>query len=133
MDERKALKKIALVIFCIFFLNFLGGKFYWYYSIWYFDIIMHTLGGFWIALLIFFLFFRKKEFIFSFKNIIIVLLLVFVVGILWEFFEILVNETIAQNPFNLLDTVSDIFCDLSGALISFFFYKNIFRKKENKL
>ena len=36
------------------------------------------------------------------------------VGLGWEVFEMLVNDVIAQNPFDFKDTSSDIFADLLG-------------------
>ena len=53
---------------------------------------------------------------FSFVLIFKILLGVLVVGVLWEIFEILVNSTIAQNPFDVLDTASDLFFDFGGGL-----------------
>ncbi|HPS21258.1 MAG TPA: hypothetical protein PLO44_00400 [Candidatus Paceibacterota bacterium] len=133
MDKKKLFIRLATVILFIFFLNFIGSKFYWYYSVWYFDIIMHTLGGFWVALAALWIFPTKEQKI-TYKYIIQILLIVLTIGIFWEFFEIFVNETIAQNPFNILDTVSDIFCDLAGGTFAtIYFVKRIFIKEENKL
>lgn len=133
MDRKKSFIRLALVVFFIFLLNFIGSKLHWYYSVWYYDIVMHTLGGLWIALVIFWLYPVKIKNEFT-KHIFFVLLGVLMIGILWEFFEIFVNETIAKNPFNFFDTISDIFCDLTGGvLVLIYFYKNIFLKEENKL
>ena len=74
---------------------------------------MHFLGGFWVGLAFLYLFPPKDS---PLDAIFITLLLVLTVGVLWEVFEILINEIIAQNPFNVLDTASDIFFDLSGGL-----------------
>jgi hypothetical protein len=133
MDRKKLFLRMGFVVIFIFLLNLIGHKFYWYYSVWYYDIIMHTFGGLWVGLAIFWLFFNKFKSETT-KNIILVLLGVLIVGVCWEFFEILVNETIAKNPFNFLDTVSDIFCDLTGgAVAAVYFYNRIVRKEENKL
>ncbi len=113
IDRKKLLKTLAYLIFIIFILHFLANKFYWYYSIWYFDMIMHFLGGFWLGLGVFYVFPPKENSInFIFK----ILLLVLLVGVGWEVYEVLVNDVIARNPFNFLDTLSDIFFDLSGGL-----------------
>jgi hypothetical protein len=131
MNSKKLFIRSAILIFSIFILNFLAGKFYWYYSIWYFDMIMHFCGGFFISLLLFWLL-KVKEV--SLKSILKIILGVLIIGVLWEFFEIMVNKTIAQNPFNFLDTISDIFFDLAGgSMASIYFLKRIFIKNENKL
>jgi hypothetical protein len=129
IDRRKIFKYLSLFMFIIFFLNFLGAKFYLYYSLWYFDIFMHFLGGLWVAFLLFYFFFNKNFYVFVFQ----ILLGVLLIGILWEIFEFFVNEIIATNPFNFLDTISDIFCDLAGGVLGLILYKKIFIKKENKV
>src|SRR3989344_6115892 len=58
MDRKKFFKRIVYLIFFIFIVHFFANKFYWYSSIWYFDIIMHFLGGLWVGL--FFIWFKKK-------------------------------------------------------------------------
>ncbi|MFH1608562.1 MAG: hypothetical protein ABH951_00895 [Patescibacteria group bacterium] len=131
MDRKKLFMRLAVVIFFIFFLNFIGDRFYWYSSIWYFDIIMHTLGGFWVGLLLFWVFGFKNI---NWKFILKIILGVLIIGIFWEVFEIIVNKTIAQNPFNFLDAVSDIFCDLAGGLFaSTYIFKKIIKKEKIKL
>ena len=75
--------------------------------------IMHFLGGFWIGLASFYIFSLQSI---SDKLIFKILLLVLFIGLGWEVFEILVNDVMAQNSFNFLDTLSDIFFDLSGGL-----------------
>ena len=75
--------------------------------------IMHFLGGFWIGLTSFYIFSPQNI---SGKLIFKILLLVLCIGIGWEVYEILVNDILAQNSFDFLDTLSDIFFDLSGGL-----------------
>ncbi len=74
---------------------------------------MHFWGGFWVGLASFYIFSLPNI---SGKLIFKILLLTLLIGIGWEVFEILVNDVIAQNSFNFLDTLSDIFFDLSGGL-----------------
>jgi hypothetical protein len=113
MDRKKFFKKVAYLVIFIAFLNYVAVKLYWYTSIWYFDMIMHFLGGFWLGLALFYLFFTENiSKIFIFK----IILGVLIIGAFWEGYEILVNNNFAQIPFNLLDTLSDIFFDLTGGL-----------------
>jgi hypothetical protein len=92
---------------------------------------MHALGGFWVGLCFIWLL-KTKDL--SFNSIAKIALGVLLIGIFWEMFEILVNRVIAQNPFNYLDTLSDIFFDLTGAFISvFYFIKRIMLKEESEL
>ena len=113
MDRKKFIKPLIYLIFFILVINFLGNKFYWYSSVWYFDMIMHFLGGFWVGLAYFYIFSPQSI---SLKLIFKILLAVLFIGIGWEVYEILVNDILAQNPFDFLDTLSDIFFDLFGGL-----------------
>ncbi len=111
MDRKKLFKILAYLIILIFLINFIAGKLYWYFSIWWFDMSMHFTGGFWLGLAMTWLLYTVDL---SPKFVLKIILSVLLFGVLWEIFEILVNNIIAQNPFSLLDTISDIFFDLSG-------------------
>ncbi len=113
MDRKKSFQRLAYLLFFIFVMHFLASEFYWYYSIWYFDMIMHFLGGFWLGLTSIYLFPPKNNSISSFLKI---LFLVLFTGVGWEVFEMVVNYAIAQNPFDILDTSSDLLFDLLGGL-----------------
>lgn len=118
MDRKTLFKRLAHLIFLIFILNFLANKFYWYVSIWYFDMIMHFLGGLWLGLFFIYILFLEK---FNIKRILGVIALVFLIGVCWEIFELYFINHLAQNPFNLIDTTSDIFFDLAGGLVAILF------------
>ena len=68
----------------------------------------------------------------SFKSIFRIFFIILLVGIGWEAFEILVNKLTIQDPFNTLDTISDICFDLAGGLFAiFYFLKRTISIKEN--
>lgn len=97
-------------------------KFHWYSLLWWFDMPMHFLGGLWLSLISIWIFPLKDL---SLKSVFKIISIVFVVGVLWEVFEIVVNESIAQNPFDKLDTISDIAFDLAGGFTGvLYFSKN---------
>lgn len=123
IDRKKLLIRLASIIIFIFAINYIAMKFYWYSSIWYFDMPMHFLGGFWVGLACIYIFSLKD---FNFKFILKVLICVFLIGFFWEIFEILVDKSITQNLFNTLDTLSDMFFDLAGGSVSIiYFFKRI--------
>ena len=131
MDSKKFLIRLVSLIFFIFFVNYLAMKFYWYSSIWYFDMPMHFLGGLWLGLAIIW-FFKVKEV--SFKSIFYIILGVLLIGTLWEVFEIFIDKNITGLSFNTLDTFSDIFFDLAGGSFAIlYFLKRVILITENKL
>ena len=146
MNKKRFFTSLSLLVFFIFILNTLASKFYWYFSIWYFDMIMHFLGGLWLGLVFIWVFLIKGTIflenslekitdLINFKLITKIILAILIVGVSWEIFEIIFNNILAGTSFDLLDTVSDIFCDLAGGVfaILFFLIKRIMLKKEDKV
>lgn len=115
MDRKNLFKISAYSVILLSLVNFIALKFYWYFSIWYFDMLMHFWGGLCVGFALMWLLFDENP-DFSFKFILKIGLGVLFIGVSWEIFEILFNNIIAQNQFNALDSVSDIFFDLSGGL-----------------
>lgn len=122
MEQEKIFKFGAYSIILLFLVNFWATKFHWYFSVWYFDMPMHFWGGVSVGLMAVWLF-LKRNIVFSIKNILWLLSLVFVVGFLWEIFEVIFNNMIAGTSFDLLDTISDLFFDLLGGMSAFLFFK----------
>ena len=115
----------------IFTADRVGTMFYWYYTIWWFDIPMHFLGGMWVGLFFLYVLNNKKGFL---KHFFVILSCVLLVGILYELFEIYAHNYIARDPFNSLDTVSDLFFDLAGgALAVLYFPKRIMLPDSNEV
>jgi hypothetical protein len=118
MERQKLQKPIILLMFVLFVADLLAKKFYWYLSIWWFDVLMHFSAGFWVGL--FFLYiFTAKEFILP---VVKVLLCVFVVGFLWELYEFYIYQHLMGIPFDFLDTLSDLFLDLLGGTLAIFYF-----------
>ena len=78
MNKEKLLKRMTLMVFFIFVINFLAMKFYWYSSLWWFDMPMHFLGGFFLGMLGIYILSLKD---FNFFEFLKIFLLVLVVGI----------------------------------------------------
>lgn len=129
MNKGKLAKRLIYLIFLILALNFVASKLYWFSSIWYLDMILHFLGGFWVGLLFFYIFSPRNI---SIKLVAQILLFVLAIGIGWEVFESLVNEVILNNPFNYPDTISDLLLGVAGGGVSiFYFFKRIMLVREN--
>lgn len=133
MNRKILFSYVAGIIFLIFLLNLLANKLYLYSSLWYFDMIMHFLGGFWLGLFFFWLFY--PDFFPNFKNsgIFKLFLGVFLVGFLWELYEIGVNASFARDSFNLSDTISDLVCDMFGGLSAYLILRNVTKNLQNTL
>lgn len=124
MDRRKLVKPLVVIIFFLLFMNVSANKFYWYFSIWWLDMCMHFLGGFWISLVSLYIIWPKD---FNIKLIFKILAIVLLVGIGWEVFELFFVNYLANNNFSLSDTSSDIFFDIFGGLCAILY---LWKKKQ---
>lgn len=118
-------KELILAALLVAFLHQLALNFYLYWTIEWFDILMHFLGGAWVGfgmlyILSIFGFWdnqisRKQEFL-IFINLILSLL---VIGLTWELWELFVGFSDRLN--DRIDTILDIIMDLIGCLTAFYY------------
>lgn len=116
----RLLKIIFELIVFIAAVHFVSLKFYLYYEFWWLDIVMHFLGGLWVALSLFWLFDFARLFKINFSKISHLILsavfLTILVAIAWEIFELQFGITSFLEADYLEDTIFDIFVGFSGAL-----------------
>ena len=131
IDNKKVFKYSVFLIFLIFIFNYLATYFYWYSSIWYFDMIMHFIGGVWLGFFSIYLFKINNL---NLKLVFKILFFLLCVGVGWEIFEIIINNFTIRDDFNLLDTSSDLFFDMAGGMFAIlYFFKKIMSIKQNTL
>lgn len=108
---------ILLVIIGV--LNIIAHKLYLYWTVWWYDMLMHFSAGFAVGMagiLIWQLYFDRN--ISIKKTVFVSIFFSLVVGIAWEFFEIGAEITsFAQGMEYITDTSSDIVLDLSGGIL----------------
>ena len=133
-----SLKTIIYLLIAFLFLHIFATIYHLYWLFPWFDIPMHFLGGFLLAI-IFFYFWRFAHIsigtgVSSVPNVFVALVLtlgfVALIGVFWEFYEFLHDFylltggkiSVFQNSF--ADTVKDLFFDLVGGTTAFaIFYK----------
>lgn len=112
----------AVLVVGIFLLNKIANSFYWYSAIPQFDMLMHTLGGIFIAIWGTAILLPALKDMKPIAWLVILPALVLIVGFLWEVFEFSVQgimhlETLANIP----DSLSDMVCDLFGGFLGSIF------------
>lgn len=119
---------LFFVILAIGILQQVAIEYYLYWTLEWFDILMHFLGGFWFGYsALWILFFSgyvntpKRDDIKFF--IIVALKIAIVVGLLWEVFEYATGITFSYGPVadHVFDTVKDIVMDSVGGVASAIF------------
>jgi hypothetical protein len=95
--------------------------FFLYFKYWWFDIVVHFLGGLLVGTIIYWLLSYTSKFTSYFRNpsLLLVVLIVLVVGGSWEIFELYAGVLIEENY--EFDTSVDLVMDALGAAAAFFF------------
>ena len=100
---------------------------YWVYD--WFDIMMHFLGGLFVALVGIYLYerFQKESFFTSPPSIILfnIIIFVFIAGLLWETSELLLGVTYTDKEMYGSDTKLDFVMNTVGAIAGYFYSKKI--------
>jgi len=110
---------VVLVIIFVLHLISLRNDYYW--LIWWYDIMMHFLGGVWVVLVLIWLNqLKAAAVVLTFKR---VLTTIVVVGLAWEIYELLFNQTFIDAKGYGLDTVLDLIMNTVGATAVYFLYQ----------
>lgn len=122
------------LLFCLFataataVLHFLALAFFWYWLYWWFDIVIHVLGGVVVgSAALSFLGALSIPFN-AHRALFAVLASAIIIGVLWEVFE--AQTGIILWPDERLDSALDVLADIAGALVAFLL---IFRGTEISL
>lgn len=119
MMREKLFRNLTWLVVLIFIVNYFANKFYWYYSIWWFDMPMHFSGGLWLGAVYVWWRLRGDTKVTLDKSTWpSVVGWVLLVGVGWEVFEYFFINYMALNAFDLLDTLSDLFFDLLGGCLA---------------
>lgn len=118
-NSKKLFAEGGLLVFGIFIVNTLATIFYWYSSIWWFDMPMHFFGGAWLGLMGLSLcgmpwIQRRKQCKSFLEALIFVFFFVFIIAVSWEIFEFVLQKLTGALLANPLDSLSDIMFDLAG-------------------
>lgn len=118
MVKNKLYRNTFWLLFFIGVLNLFATYLYLYWTSSWFDLLMHFLGGFWVAMVVVSLWavFNKNKIVYP--KIFSVILWVTVVGVLWEIFELSIGATELSDGIRFIaDTLSDIVMDIIGGLV----------------
>lgn len=113
----------------IFILNEVAVERYLYWYFWWYDIMMHFLGGVVIGGIAVWMQLRLLPAASSRTTMITVLASIALVGIGWEIFEYVIDPTYAEQPGIVFDTALDLVMDTIGALIAALVITTIGRRR----
>jgi len=102
---------------------------HWYYAVWWLDIPMHILGGFWVALVLYRYLSKRQAGLAdpsSLELFALTLAVISAVGVFWEFYEYFEDllfktnaEWVVRLGVGYVDTLKDLADDLLGGVLAF--------------
>ena len=120
----KSFLAILCSILLFAFLHVLALHFYFYWTVWWFDIFMHVFGGFIFGTL--FAYSLLQSVSSRGKSFLLIVCGAFVAGIVWEIFEYKVGLTFTTSGNYTFDTASDLLSDIVGGLLAYILWINRF-------
>lgn len=130
MFKSSLFKQTFLLLSVIGILDRVAHSWYLYWTVWWFDMVMHFSAGFCVAMASVWLwqyFFDKK--ISLAKSVFVSLIFVSIVGLLWEIFETHFEiELISDGYRYFTDTISDLILDVCGGILGSIYAHKVINK-----
>ncbi|MFH0846044.1 MAG: hypothetical protein V1851_01440 [Patescibacteria group bacterium] len=133
LDKKRFSIVLMVLIYVILIMDILAFRFFLYWRFWWFDIVMHFLGGIWIMLVSYYIFYLSdyaeyvRHLSKKYSPFILSLSSIAFVGIFWELFELTTKVSIQSNY--VLDTSLDLFMDMSGWIVAYTYVEKRTRKR----
>jgi len=122
--KKRLLSHVFFLIFLLFFLNSAAMYFSWYWTLPWFDIPMHFLGGFWAFLFLNYLYLFTPLGKIASPAIFLVSGLIFI-GLAWEIFEFVFDRIGELGVITIRDSIKDLIFDFLGGGAAYFYLKYI--------
>src|SRR3989344_4332908 len=98
---------IAVTALTIAVLHNLAYAFFWYWKYWWFDVLMHGLGGFFLgSIALWIITFEHPEYFKKLLPLFAAVGVTFLVGVLWEVFEYVI--AVSESRSAVLDTMREL-------------------------
>ena len=131
--KRILLAEIFFIGISVAVLHKIALSFSLYWTVLWFDIPMHFMGGALMALITLFIIYDSKFFNFSVKKPIVVFVvalgITIIIGLSWELWELYMGFTNIYE--DQVDTAADLINDILGASAVYLYSKNKICQKEN--
>lgn len=135
--QQRLLMQITFLIIAIFGVNLLAMQFYWYGMLWWFDMPMHFIGGFWTGLVVLFIYKFKKTTVNDIEHprklLVISVIGTLLIGVGWELFEFGLQHFTLIELARPVDSLSDLCFDLAGGIIAFTYFIFSYKRMVNKI
>lgn len=125
--------EMFLVLVVIAVLHTVATIYFWYWRFFWFDILMHFLGGLWVALMFFWLLQIVNKSSLEIKtvkkSVLAAVLCAFMVGIFWEIFENVSGVAFVLHQNYVFDTLKDLGMDMLGGFCAGLYAYQVLKPK----
>lgn len=127
MSKEKLSNLVSVLALVLAIAHILAMKFNLYFTVWWFDIPIHLLGGLWAGMFAVYYYTVTNQHIVGHvppkKLFIIVISGVLIVGFSWEAFEYFSGYTFTTKSNYITDTIIDIVFDIIGGITAWLLVK----------
>lgn len=116
------------VLFIVGVLNAVAYRLYLFWTVIWFDMVMHFLGGLFVALFFFWILSLFKSKLSYTEKLILGAVFTILVGLVWEYFELIIRVTDLASPEYWGDTGMDIIMDTLGGTLGIMFVHSLEKK-----
>lgn len=124
--KQKPLPFSFLVLLVLVVVHLAASYFYWYWTYPWFEVVVHVLGGMWVALVFLWLascFDQINSMVeYKTKSLLIALIAATIFGIAWELMENLAKITFVLDAGYTFDTAFDLFNDVIGGVLAYLYF-----------
>lgn len=128
MHQNKIFRAMFATLFVVGALNLVGVKLYLYWTVIWFDMIMHFLGGLFVALFFFSILSLLKSRLEYTEKLVLGVIFTILVGLVWEYYELIIQVASLDDAAYWGDTGMDIVMDTLGALVGVLFVHRLEKK-----
>ncbi len=126
MTKKKLFISLSFLLYIVAALQMLALYFFWYWSYWWYDIMMHFLAGLWVGGMVLWVYFfsgstKISRPIRKSHAYLMAISITFLIGLSWELFEFSLDTFIIFQQNDLMDTMGDLGMDILGALSATFY------------
>ncbi|HMO78978.1 MAG TPA: hypothetical protein PJ997_02235 [Candidatus Paceibacterota bacterium] len=123
IHHKTLFKEIFSLSIIVAVLHYVATIYSFYWSVDWFDIMMHFLGGLLMGLIAFWIFFTSEKINYPKDNSLVIFFTVvgftLIIGLSWELWEIFVGFT--DVDLDMGDTILDIIMDVIGAIAAYYY------------
>lgn len=128
MSRRRLLSTLAVLVCVIAVMHIIATLFFLYWTLWWYDVILHFLGGIFSGLLVLWLrffsgYFGSPSIPPEGRVLCFAVVTTLCIGVGWEVFERLLGHTWSIEGY-WLDTSLDVILGLFGGTIAFLFFRS---------